>query len=462
MTIQNHDDDDRFTELATRYLDGSLNESDTLLLNETLRAKPGKRELFVDFCIQSQLIRELGDACLEDASQPNVVPHPDQPEVQTSSRRRLLAGAAVLVAIAATIVFAVIFVPQPSPVLASLSHVQGEVFVGSENGKRDLAATARPIRVGDTIAVEAPDSFAVVKFIDGTELGLNGNSRMLIKSDRELQLAEGTLLASVVRQKTDEPLVLFTSHATVHVLGTVFSVAAAPDRTDVSVDEGRVRVTRAADGNNVEVGKGEFAVTGDQRHLIVRDIPQPPNQWSIDFEAGLPASWKQGVPETEGLPTDSLGAARAELVQNDQGDFYQICSTKKWRDGLFAIHDDSHLSFTFKLERPEWFQIFISTRPFDPDLPPTFLYRFRDDRLWKWGNRGRWLRVKIPLSEFERVPEREGTPPLGEVPFEVLFSSQGEDRGLVIDQLSVSRGGPAEIVIEELKPLVASRSAKDR
>ena len=70
--------------------------------------------------------------------------------------------------------------------------------------------------------------------------------------------------------------------------------------------------------------------------------------------------------------------------------------------------------------------------------------------------------MKIPLSEFERVPEREGTPPLGEVPFEVLFSSQGEDRGLVIDQLSVSRGGPAEIVIEELKPLVASRSAKDR
>ena len=59
--------------------------------------------------------------------------------------------------------------------------------------------------------------------------------------------------------------------------------------------------------------------------------------------------------------------------------------------------------------------------------------------------------LKSPQIAFERVPERNGTPPLGEVPYGLLFSAQGEDRGMVIDRMWVQCGGPGRIVIEELE-----------
>jgi len=452
MTMQRLLGDDEFVEFVARYLDGKLSDDDTSLLNATLRDDPEKRETFVDFCIQSQLIREYGASCLETSPLPESAPFAAEQSASFFSRRRVLSGAVILSTVAATILIAFSFNTKPTipATIASLSHVRGDVFIESPSGMRTKATADGAIRVGDTIAVEQSRSLAVVKFEDGTQLQLDGNSKLMLDRPKLLRLDAGTLVANVAHQKVDQPLMLVTSHARVRVLGTTFAVAAAHDRTDISVDEGRVKVTNASDGTSVEVGGGEFTVADKQRDLTVRNIPQPPDNWSITFEDGLPPDWKHGVFKSEGLPLGSLGAVGAERVESDQAAFFQVCSPKQWKDGLFSIHEDTHLNITFKLEEPEWFQVFISTRPFDPDLPPTFLYRFKDERLWKWSNRGRWLRATIPLTAFERVPERKGTPPLGEVPFELLFSCQGDDRGLVIDQMSVSRGGPGKVLIERL------------
>ena len=248
---------------------------------------------------------------------------------------------------------------------------------------------------------------------------------------------------------------MHTPCARVQVLGRAFGVAAGKDgagsdRTDVSVDEGSVRLTSTSDGESVEVVQGEFAIAQENRELVVLDMPRPPDEWLVDFEDGIPAGWGHGNFESTGLLSESLGAIRAAREENAAGVFYQIRSAKRWQEGIFAIHPDTHLNVIFKLERPDWFQVFISTRPFDPDLPKTSLYRFKNDRLWQWKNHGRWLHAAIPLKEFERVPERRGTPPLGEVPFELLFSAKGNDRGMVVDKIWISRGGPGELVIEEV------------
>jgi len=453
MPVTHDADGDRFLECVARYLDCDLDEKTSRWLNDTLLRDPARRSQFVDFCIQSQLIREYGEPIVTANDPAGAADRVDAPRAATKSLswRRV----AVLGAVAATVLIALWSWPrlQSASSVASLHQIQGSVFVTTRDQARMPVAANAMVHDGETIILEGPRGRASLLYADGTELRIAGDSSLTIGMEgQQIRLAEGTLTASVAPRPADRPLTLLTACASVRVLGTVFSIVAAQNRTDLSVDEGRVQMTRTADGATVQLSQGEFVVADPTRKLVVRDIPRPPDEWGADFEAGMPPEWRQGTFEAKGLPTDSQGAVRAARVVNENGVFYQVASPKKWSEGIFSIHDDSHLVVTFKLDRPDWFQIFIGTRPFDPDLPSTFLYRFKDDRLWKWSNRGRWLRATIPLAAFERVPERNGTPPLGEVPYELLFSARGEDRGMVIDRVWVQRRGPGKIVIEELEP----------
>ena len=451
---------EQFLDLVVRYVEGDLDAAEVRTLDEVLRTDAARRADFVDYCLQAQLLREFGGAFLEHeapATPSEAAPSSlaGRTRAESISTRRLTGRPVAALCTVAVLAFCAIWILTiaftPSAAL-SVRRLDGTVSVVRDGRRMPLTNERRALRERDLIHVEEASGHAVVEYSGGTQVSLVGVTSLGIDDDgQQLLITEGTVRAVVAPQETDRPLILRTSQADVEVLGTILSIARYDDRTEVSVDEGRVRVAPVTGGKTIELAEGEFAIARQGAELIARAMPRPPDAWSVDFEPGRPRDWRTGQHETSALPGTSIGALRAERVENEHGVFHEIRSAKRWSEGLFSIHADSHLRFTFKLERPDWFQIFIATRPFDPEAPPTLLYRFKDPNLSKWSQRGRWFRATIPLAAFERVPERRGTPPLGEVPFELLFSSKGDDRGLVIDEMSVGRGGPGRVVLEEIK-----------
>jgi hypothetical protein len=91
-------------------------------------------------------------------------------------------------------------------------------------------------------------------------LVLEGETRLREVGEKQAFLESGTLRVEAVRQDPGRPLRLLTSHGEARVVGTRFSVVAAPDLTRVEVTEGRVRLSRGKDGAAVDLAAGQFAV----------------------------------------------------------------------------------------------------------------------------------------------------------------------------------------------------------
>lgn len=183
-----------------------------------------------------------------------------------------------------------------------------------------------------------------------------------------------------------------------------------------------------------------------QEKLAFRD-PQapPPDTWEIDFEDGLPKGFCHGECVRVQLPGGSQGAVRAVPVDcGKDGTFFQI-HTGKSPQGLFAVHADSHFHFTFKMENPNWINVFLIG--FNADGSHSSNYLFNDLQY----RPGVWRTVSIPLSHFKRLKADGRQPWRDDVPGLVLFSSPGADRGLVIDRMWVTRGGPGFVRYEHIE-----------
>lgn len=94
---------------------------------------------------------------------------------------------------------------------------------------------------------------------DGSILHVNTDSEVRVDFDgreRRVVLAHGEARFSVAKDAARAFLVT-TPHATVRAVGTVFNVRAAPDRTAVTVIEGRVALTSRAAGAVAPMGNGQ-------------------------------------------------------------------------------------------------------------------------------------------------------------------------------------------------------------
>ena len=174
-----------------------------------------------------------------------------------------------------------------------------------------------------------------------------------------------------------------------------------------------------------------------------------PDVWELDFENGLPAGWSRGTFAKAGLPRGSQGAVGAIRADHGKDGVYFEIGTPKSRDGLFAIREDSHLHFTYKMDQPGWMNVFIVARAPGPEGRHSGNYLFNEDIYPQ--QRGKWHRVSIPLSTFFRAGQGKGPPPSeAEIPYMVFFSAQ-RDRGLVIDRVGVTRGGPGSVNVEQIE-----------
>jgi hypothetical protein len=338
------------------------------------------------------------------------------------------------------------------PVLGQIRNIASAVIVrqGLDN---ELARVDSVLRSGDILQTEGPEGFASFEFLDGTTLVLTGDARVLLTQEngqKRVDVPHGYIDAEVAPQPAGKPMLFVTPLAEARVMGTRLSISAETGGTTLSVSAGHVVMKRLSDGRSVDVRGGYHAVASPRSELKAQLTPPVPEIWSADFEAGLPDGWRIGQWVTDDLPENSRGAVRSARWTTGwktQSGLYYVVRSNRVITGLFGVHDDSCLNFTYKMDRPGWFNLFTVVRHQDGQRSRTGNFAHKEEAWWKIPA-GEWRTVSVPLTRFHKVVVGRSRntdnihPQVGDSVNSVWFSTPKIDRGLTIDRVWVTRGKP--------------------
>jgi ferric-dicitrate binding protein FerR (iron transport regulator) len=144
--------------------------------------------------------------------------------------------------------------------LAKFQLVEGRVLVDD-----------KPVRAGQDFppgpAVEVADGRAVLTYPDRTEVDL-GPETTAKAGPNGFELLRGTATVDAVR-----PLRLGTPHGEVQAAGAAFRIAIGPETSRLETSKGEVRFRRAADGKEVTIPSGHFAIASPASDLVARLSP---------------------------------------------------------------------------------------------------------------------------------------------------------------------------------------------
>ena len=280
-------------ELIEAVLQGTATDGQTRELDARLRASEADRlEYLHRLNLHAALRRRF--ACDAAGDTP-------APVTAVGARRSrgawMAAAAAVLVALAAG---AVALRPKAGAAVATVTEVHGGMQWTGDGGQvvRDLEAGS-PLR-GGTLEVLSADAWARLAFPDGSTVTVSGQSVLTVARDRqkELHLRAGSVSCRVAPQPQGRPMLIHTPTARVEVLGTQLDVDADRAATALRVNEGRVRVTRLADGSVAEVPADHQVVVSASRSAGMKVDPRPESvpAWRSGLPAGiLYGTWSPGA-----------------------------------------------------------------------------------------------------------------------------------------------------------------------
>jgi hypothetical protein len=468
--------------LALRFLDG-----DESVEIRKLLSNPRFRRLLAVHSVDSANLFEFSgwietlspEALDEAAIEPARVEHRGSslPRGRIQSLDRPISRFAVLGAIAATIaatLLAVFFFSNgdfrnPGAISAESRHAVNLCAV--EDAVGDVTIGGQPadefksLGAGQNIRTMGALSSVRLVFSDSTALQLAGATSARVhevNGQKFVYLDYGHVAASVSPQPKDRPLMLHTSTAELEVVGTEFVVSAFSESTQLRVSEGVVLMKPRGSGEATPVKNGESSEVRLAKILPPYETVSAPSSWSEDFNDGLPDGWAQGawVPDRAGEFTGGAVAASSISLshgpgkgKDDHSISFDVRSNDRWANGLLRVRDDTRLTYRIKMDRPQWYQVFLCIRA-EPvqDGEWSWNYEFQEgsSTSWETVEPGVWRVLDIPLNKFKRQikgPPRKHYDPFelrtGEPPPKdglvvwIMFTSQGEDRGMVIDDIAI-------------------------
>jgi ferric-dicitrate binding protein FerR (iron transport regulator) len=197
-------------------------------------------------------------------------------------------------------------VPEPEaprPALAKdtgIASVMGVVSdVGIRRGVQKLpCAKGMTLREGDWIATGADGKVFVSYRDDAARLTVGAGSSVHMAESipsKRIEVAAGTVRASVSRTLQGAPLAIQTPHADMIVKGTLFDATARKDVTTVAVLKGLVGVKGAVSGTSVDVEAGQVATVDKDGRITVEPIKDEIVEGNRKREFSLPREMTQPV-----------------------------------------------------------------------------------------------------------------------------------------------------------------------
>lgn len=294
--------------LVARLVENEITEEELTRLESMLKDDPEAQQFYLDYvALDSELVWSFDesprpvDLGSSEAIQttPNVpvsAPVLASPEpVRRSWFVPAIVGT-LLAGCLAFVVFRVLRSPLPDPIVvptafARIVELGGSAEVLTPKGKATPASVGQELASGQTIRVGQESSFAVVEYSDRSRLELLADTVARLDrkpvspeaSGKKVFVSRGLVRADDRRQPDDEPMLLATPHAEIHILGSTFISAIAPEGTRVEMERGRVEVTRQADGQTISLDSGRFVeATADLAPMVTRPLPELLRQpWNV-------------------------------------------------------------------------------------------------------------------------------------------------------------------------------------
>jgi ferric-dicitrate binding protein FerR (iron transport regulator) len=183
-------------------------------------------------------------------------------------------------------------VEAQSPTL-QLTVATGAVEV-ERNGNWQAMPTGGLVGCGEKI--RTPDKARCeFRAPDGSEVRLNSNSEVVFETPRKVNLKQGQIWSTVA--KAPEPFEVIAAITTITALGTQFDFTHTPEKTQLSVLEGKTKV-RDGQGKTCEVSAGQQLSYQGNRAL--QPVPKP------EFELLKATDWVHEILVLKGRANPEL------------------------------------------------------------------------------------------------------------------------------------------------------------
>lgn len=246
--------------LIESVLRGTASEAQRRELGARLSASDEDRKLYLHRMNLHSALR-----CRFAYSSENQIPVPldlsadmrNSGRARPGRKSRLAKWVWASVAAAAAVLIAGIYFLHPGaePQIATIIEMNGALVWTGDGGRVDRDLEEGQSLRGGTMETLSANSWVKFEFRDGSTVTMSGQSVLTItaREPKVLHLRRGSLSAGVTPQRPGNPMVIHTPTAQMEVLGTQFNLVAEPSSTMLTVNEGKVRVTRLSDGRTADV-----------------------------------------------------------------------------------------------------------------------------------------------------------------------------------------------------------------
>jgi ferric-dicitrate binding protein FerR (iron transport regulator) len=198
---------------------------------------------------------------------------------QRTQRRRQVNRFAAGFAVAASVVAAVILLPQTfidAPVVAVVDHVVGAPVSGARGEPMEVLGSAMELRAGSVLETADNDGLSL-QLATGHNLRLAAASRVRIE-ERSIVLDRGAIYVDSGGDNRATPIDVLSSLATVRELGTQYSVRLSDGMLVTSVREGAVQLE--LNGSELVARAGEMLLLEEDGSSHRKSIPKYGELWS--------------------------------------------------------------------------------------------------------------------------------------------------------------------------------------
>ena len=170
----------------------------------------------------------------------------------------------------------------------------------SVSGKEQKFDVGQKLGSG-TIECLSANSWAEIKYFDGTSLIVSGFSELALSDNngaKLIDLLRGDLSVDAKPQPKGKPMKVISPGARAEVIGTQFNVVAGADSTRYIVNEGLVKVRRTYDGSVQEVPANHFVVARQGQKEEFKSLPRINHEQEWKSELPRDMRWGELIKST--------------------------------------------------------------------------------------------------------------------------------------------------------------------
>ncbi|HIM31512.1 MAG TPA: hypothetical protein EYG57_18435 [Planctomycetes bacterium] len=328
-------------ELLLRYIDGRLIPAEEKVVTDSLRTDPAAREFLRDVAEQAVALADMERAeqgrQAEQAAKRYETDKQAPPASGTEISLVRLVRWPLAIATAAVIVLMTSLYFRPDSgqggydkSVVTITGLNGATQWTGDGGQVDLDLKEGQALRGGTLETLSTNSWVEIQYPDKSMVTISGRSVLTIaaRDQKELHLGHGNLSADVKPQQPGTPMLIHTPTAKLEVLGTQFNVDTEAATTLLTVNKGRVRVTRLVDGMVKEVpADHQVTAAASRAKFNVALRPAAVKQWKSNLPQNViygkwmpetaslratPLLWREGKEKPTLLYAASMSVSRGE------------------------------------------------------------------------------------------------------------------------------------------------------